>query len=223
MALLKMNLLSSALMRTVNVNVILPVDKLLTPGAQSRTGPYQTLYLLHGLLGSENDWVTGTAIQRWAEERNLAVVMPAGENSFYVDHEASHGYYGEFIGSELVSLTRKAFPLSDRREDTFLAGLSMGGYGALRNGLKYDGVFGCIASLSAPNPAETVDRLEEDAARLTQSRSFFESRFGPADRVAGSDKDVLWLAKKLCEEGKELPSCSWPAVRTTPCWRATGG
>lgn len=205
MALIRMNLLSRSLMRTVNVNVILPADKLVVSGESMRTGPYQTLYLLHGLLGSENDWISGTAIQRWAEERDLAVVMPAGENSFYVDHEDAHDYYGQFIGSELVALTRKMFPLSERREVTFLAGLSMGGYGALRNGLKRDQVFGCVAALSAPDPVADVDRLETKTPKLTQSKSFFESRFGPADQVRGSDKDVLWLAQKLCDEGRELP------------------
>ncbi len=205
MALIQMNLMSSALMRTVNVNVILPSDKLLPPGAVRKQGPFPTLYLLHGLLGSEYDWVTGTPIRRWAEERDLAVVMPAGENSHYVDRTDAHVNFGEFVGSELVALTREIFPLSKRREDTFLAGLSMGGYGALRNGLKYSERFGSIAAFSVPNPLETMRRFKAESGKLTESKRFFESNFGPSDQIAGSDKDILRLAEKLCQEEQELP------------------
>lgn len=205
MALIQMNLMSSALMRTVNVTVILPTDKLLAPGAARREGPCQTLYLLHGLLGSEYDWVTGTPIRRWAEERDLAVVMPAGENSHYVDRTDARADFGAFVGSELVELTREIFPLSRRREDTFVAGLSMGGYGALRNGLKYSERFGAIGAFSVPDPLETVKRLRAESGRLTESRRFFESCFGPAERLAGSDKDLLALAETLCREKRALP------------------
>lgn len=77
MAYLQMSILSQSLMRTVSVNVILPVDKLVFPGMPQREEkPYKTLYLLHGMFGSYVDWVNGTNIQRWAEEKNLVVVMP---------------------------------------------------------------------------------------------------------------------------------------------------
>ena len=126
MAFLQVNLMSESLMRTVMVNVILPVDKIPAPGALPRQNkPYKTLYLLHGLIGSHIDWVNGTRIQRYAEENDLVVVMPSGYNAFYLDYPNSHDYYGEFVGKELVELTRKMFPLSDKREDTFIGGLSM--------------------------------------------------------------------------------------------------
>ena len=111
MALLQMNLLSKSLMRTVPVNVILPVDKMAHPGMPQREEkPYKTLYLLHGIFGNYTDWVCGTRIQRYAEENDLAVVMPSGDNAFYVDQPAANNYYGKFIGQELVELTRKMFP-----------------------------------------------------------------------------------------------------------------
>ena len=113
MALIQVNYLSECLMRTVPVNVILPVDKLTFPGMPKREEkPYKTLYLLHGIFGNYTDWVSGTKIQRWAEEKDLAVVMPSGDNMFYVNQEESHNFYGEFIGKELVDMTRKMFPLS---------------------------------------------------------------------------------------------------------------
>ena len=83
MALLQMNLLSKSLMRTVPVNVILPADKMVFPGMPKREEkPYKTLYLLHGIFGNYTDWVCGTRIQRYAEENDLAVVMPSGDHAF---------------------------------------------------------------------------------------------------------------------------------------------
>ena len=149
MAILQVNFLSQTLKRTVSAQVILPADKVIGYGSQQgQTEPYKTLYLLHGLLGNCTDWTMNTNIQRLAEDRNLAVVMPSGENSFYIDQMIPNNDFGEYIGRELVEITRKMFPLSSRREDTFIAGLSMGGFGAIRNGLKYHETFGYIAVLS---------------------------------------------------------------------------
>ena len=128
-----------SLKRTITINAILPTDKFVRPGTpKPEKKPFKTLYLLHGIFGNYTDWVAGTRIQRWAQDNDLAVIMPSGENGFYVDHPGrGDQLYGEFIGQELVQFTRDLFHLSDKREDTYIAGLSMGGYGALRNGLKY--------------------------------------------------------------------------------------
>ena len=206
MALIQVNYLSECLMRTVPVNVILPVDKLTFPGMPKREEkPYKTLYLLHGIFGNYTDWVSGTKIQRWAEEKDLAVVMPSGDNMFYVDQEESHNFYGEFIGKELVDMTRKMFPLSRKREDTYIAGLSMGGYGALRNGLKYSETFGCIASLSGAMVVDHIAERTDDVPFFIDSRSFARSIFGDLDKAEESDKNPKWLVKKLKEEGKDIP------------------
>ncbi len=205
MAFIQISLMSQSLMRTVSVNVILPADKLAVPGAAPATGPYKTLYLLHGIFGSQYDWVNGTNVQRWAEEKNLAVVMPAGENMFYVDQQDGHTLYGQFIGQELPALMRRMFPLSDRREDTFIAGLSMGGYGALRNGLKYVDTFGYIAGLSAANIVEGIEQRTDDAPRFFATRRYAQAVFGPLDQVKNSDKDIAWLARQLPGTGKPLP------------------
>ena len=143
MALIRMEFRSRTLKRAVPVNVILPAEKF--------RGPFPTLYLLHGLTDNCSAWLDNTRIRLWAEESGLAVVMPSGENSFYLDilvRDGCLGDFGEYIGRELVDVTRELFPLSCRREDTFLAGLSMGGYGACRNALKYSETFGKAAILS---------------------------------------------------------------------------
>ena len=150
MALLQVNFFSDALKRTVPMQVILPADKIGPKGpVPVPENGYKTLYLLHGLFGNYTDWVCNTRIQQWAEAQDLVVVMPSGDNSFYVDWKMPNSNYGKFIGEELVAVTRKMFPLSKRREDTFIGGLSMGGFGAVRNGLAYGETFGCIAALSA--------------------------------------------------------------------------
>ena len=206
MALLQVNFVSKTLMRTVPLNVILPVDKMVFPGMPVREEkPYKTLYLLHGVFGNYTDWVSGTCIQRWAEEKDLVVVMPSGDNMFYVDQANAHNFYGEFIGKELVEMTRKMFPLSHKREDTYIAGLSMGGYGAIRNGLKYSDTFGCIAGLSAALLVEGLDQRKNQSPFFMEGREYAESCFGDLSKVVGSDMDPKWLAKKLVEEKKEAP------------------
>lgn len=152
MALIQVNYMSKALFRLVPVNVILPVDRFDADNDSYINGKdkkYKTLYLLHGLLGNYTDWVSQTRIQRWAEENNLAVVMPSGDNAFYLNSRTPWNDYETFIGEELVEVTRKMFPLSDKREDTFIAGLSMGGFGALRNGIVFSNTFSHVAGLSA--------------------------------------------------------------------------
>lgn len=206
MALLQVNLFSKTLMRTVPVNVILPVDKLTFPGMPVREEkPYKTLYLLHGIFGNYTDWVTGTRIQRFAEEHDLAVVMPSGDNAFYVDQPESNNFYGEFIGRELVELTRKMFPLSRKQEDTFIAGLSMGGYGAMRNGLKYSDTFGYIAALSGGFHIEEMASCTNEDGLFFTTRHYAQAVFGDLDQLLSGDKNPKYLVKRLKEEGKPIP------------------
>ena len=197
MALMEVNYYSHALQRKTTLQVILPLDKFTPDGKMPAPQKYKTLYLLHGLRGNNIDWVTGTRILRWAMERNLAVVMPSGDNAFYVDRPESGNCYGEFVGRELVEITRRMFPLSDKREDTFIGGLSMGGYGALRNGLKYHQTFGAVISLSG-----AVDILNSPLVKA--NAAFGEALFGPLDEIIGSDKNPRVLITGLKGRG-DLP------------------
>ena len=193
MALIQVNYVSAALQRTVPLQVILPVDKLTPDGQLPKEKKFKTLYLLHGYLGNYTDWVSGTRIQRWAEERDLAVVMPSGDNAFYVDRPATGNCYGQFIGQELVEVTRRMFPLSRKREDTFIGGLSMGGFGAMRNGLKYHDTFGAVISFSG------VLQLWEENTSPSQrvNMEFEEGIFGDLEKALVSDKNPAWLVREL--------------------------
>lgn len=205
MAIIEVNFISKCLMRTVTFNAIIPVDKFGPQAEDAEQKPLKTLYLLHGIFGNYTDWVNGTRIQAWAEANDLAVIMPSGENCFYLDDEKSGELYGEFIGKELVEFTRKLFPLSDKREDTFIAGLSMGGYGAIRNGLKYAENFGCVIGLSAALVHDTWKDADNSAPIFTFRRNYYEAIFGEYDKVKGSDKDPKALLLKLKEEGRPVP------------------
>ncbi len=201
MAFIQVNMMSESLYRTVNVNVILPADKIAMPDQKDqkieKVKEFKTLYLLHGIFGSQVDWINGTNLQRWAEEKNLAVVMPAGENRFYVDQPVTHDYYGRFIGEELVNVTRAMFPLSSRKEDTFICGLSMGGYGALRNGLKYSDTFGYVAALSAASMVDITD-----GTLSFMQDGYLEAIFGDLKKARKSDVSIDWLIKENAKEKK---------------------
>lgn len=208
MALIQVNFISKSLSRTVPIQVILPVDKFFNHSKQQQEDkPFKTLYLLHGIFGNYTDWVTNTRIQKWAEAKNLAVVMPSGDNAFYVDDPDSGNLYGEFIGKELVEITRRMFPLSHKREDTFIGGLSMGGYGAVHNGLKYHETFGYIATLSG-----ALHLFEEKVVREVAK----EHRFvGDPEEAIKSDKNPRVLLEKIKKLQKTDPTVSFPKIYQT--------
>ena len=206
MAFIQMNIFSKTLMRTVPVNVILPVDKIGADNDEiSDKKSYKILYLLHGILGNYMDWVTGTRIQRYAEEHDLVVVMPSGDNAAYIDQVASHNLYGEFIGKELVEMTRKMFPLSCKKEDTFIGGISIGGYGAMRNGLKYHETFGAIISLSGVLNIDKFRERNNDTDNFIERRDFTEAVWGDLNKVAISDKNPKYLVEQMLKQGVRFP------------------
>ena len=179
----------------------------LIPQFASPENPCRTLYLLNGYRGDHTDWLLNTDVNGLSGLSRCAIVMPGGENSSYTDHTHSGVKYGEYVGKEIVEFTRRLFPaLSKKREDTAIAGLSMGGYGALRNGLKYHDTFGYVMPLSfgMMGPETVTDEA---------SKARFEARYGPLEKWDESDCNPKYLAKSLVESGAELPklyiACGW--------------
>lgn len=206
MSIVNVNFFSEALYRYVNFTAILPIDKRSVDGEKRRSKekPFKTLYLLHGIYGGEYDWLTGSRIKRWAQERNLAVIMPAGENKFYCDVEESGDRFAGYIGEDLVDFTRTMFRLSEKREDTYIAGLSMGGAGALLTGLRYADRFGKIGAFSS---APILDDYPEDegGVGLKDRRSYYETVLGIPGDFNGGANDYRALAKKAACEGQDKP------------------
>lgn len=207
MAYIKMNLFSRCLMRSTPVTVILPIDHFPYPGIPEREDrPLKTLYLLHAGFGGPNDFLYYTGIKKYAEARDLAVVMPSGDNLFFSDQEQFHANLGAFAGDELVRLTRRMFPLSENREDTFIAGCSMGGYAALKLGLKYGSNFGYAAGISAPTLTEAIkEGSDRRTPEMLGGRRFLEAVFGNLDDFAESEHDLGWFAEHQKKSGALLP------------------
>lgn len=205
MALIQADIFSESLMRTVSIRAVIPSDKVVEPGKPVQRRTFKTLYLLNGLMGNDTDWVTATRIERWAKDKDLAVIMPAGENRFYVDQDIPGYKYSTFIGKELVEQTRALFPLSDKREDTFIGGLSMGGYGATINGLRFSETFSHIAALSAAYVLDRVEKSVYNGPWIGEDRAYMEHVFGDLSKLRGSDKDYEALVLKAKEENREIP------------------
>lgn len=196
MVLFRGDIKCKSLQRRTSISVILPADNIhfLQDNEEIVPQPYRTLYFLHGLYGSDDIVLANTSIQKFAEDNGIAIVIPCGENSFYVDNEKAHAYYGEYVGRELLDITRNIFPLSHKREDTFIAGFSMGGYGAIRNGLKYSQNFSKIGMISSALITDDIVNYASDD-NVLRSRQFYESIFGNLDELRGSDMDPKALIK----------------------------
>lgn len=109
---------------------------------------YKCLYLLHGLSDDHTIWLRRTSIERYASAYGICVVMPCGHKSFYTDMKYGMNYY-TYISKELPSIVCDFFNVSDKREDNYIAGLSMGGYGALKIGMRECDKFCACAGLSS--------------------------------------------------------------------------
>jgi S-formylglutathione hydrolase FrmB len=192
MALMHCNFFSEVLGLSCSMDVILPQRTLQQIGMKGAagSGKHPVLFLLHGLSDDHTIWQRRTSIERYVAPLGLAVVMPAVDRSFYVD--AHNGpRYGTFIADELPALARSFFPLSARRQDNFVAGLSMGGYGAFRLALTYPQRYAAAASLSGAPDIVASSRRRGEGTRE------FRNIFGPANKLAGSPHDLFHLARKF--------------------------
>ena len=196
MALLRVDFYSHYLQRNVVLTAVLPVDKMDGDKlAKRRCGPYRTVYLLHGLFCQDVDWIDRTHVVETAEARDVALIMPSGEDGLYLNKPEINEWHGKFISEELVEFTRRVFPLSAKREDTALAGISIGAYTALINGLLRPDRFGSIIILSGAFMRDrVVDAIESNSPR---KRKYYERFFGNIDTVLGTDKDYVAVIEKF--------------------------
>lgn len=206
MAFFQVNFFSKALKRQVPFAAFVPVDTFEIPGQEPvELGPIKSLYLLHGYAGNHMDWGLGAKIQELSLLHNIAVFMPSGENNFYLDDTDKGELHAQFIGNELVEFTRKTFPISSSREDTFIGGLSMGGFGALRNGLKYSQNFSKIIALSSALITRNIAGIPEDFKDPIADYNYYRRVFGDLNELLGSDKDPEALLLNLKKENGVIP------------------
>lgn len=194
MALFQADLYSGVLGMHTEVNVILP-DRLrrgMTGLGAKREGPLQALYLLHGMSDNHTAWCRQTSIERYASEYNLAVIMPTTGLYWYTDVPGGQKWW-TYISQELPEMIHDFFPgISTLPEHTFAAGLSMGGYGALKLGLRGGGRFSHVASLSG---AVNIARDHESPG----DEAYFNGIFGTNEAAAGSFNDLIAAAEELPE------------------------
>ncbi len=190
MAFISLDFYSEALGMQSEVFVVIPQRGALGEigiGNKAEDTKYKVLYLLHGLSDDHTIWMRRTSIERYASRYGICVVMPNGHRSFYTDMKYGGNYY-TYITKELPARMREFFRVSDRREDNFIAGLSMGGYGALKAALREPDKYAAASALSA---------VTDIAAFCGERSSLFTSIFGEELKVP--DEDDL---KKLAEAHK---------------------
>ena len=164
---------NTVLGKMTSFTAIVPDDK---------PGPFPVLYLLHGLSDDHTAWTRRTSLERYVDGLPLIVVLPNGERSFYTDSQSNpKAAFETYLVRDLVGFVDRTFRTLPTREGRVLAGLSMGGYGAVKLALKYSGTFCAAVSHSGAVGfgRRTFDAGSEWAAIMGEN-----ARGGPNDIFA---------------------------------------
>lgn len=161
----------------------------------------KTLFLLHGYTGNAENWVP----EYLAEKYNFAVVIPNGENSFWLNGLSTGHNFCSFIGDELVNYVRKTFSLAMSKEDTSIMGFSMGGFGALHTALTYPNTFGKTAAISSALIVHDIAHMKPDTDNGIANYAYYHECFGNLDIVEESDSNPEILVKKLIKNRSAVP------------------
>lgn len=170
MAHIEINFFSKILNRNTDISLILPSynfgndDRGIDPDKfyqETYKNKLPLLILLHGFSGDHTSWLHSSKVEVYAEEHGIAVVMINGENKYYLNNQ-SEKYY-DFIETELKDYLYGTFPISSKRDDNFIAGLSMGGYGALYHGFSNPEAYRAIGAFS---PAVKLANLSKSGIKV---------------------------------------------------------
>lgn len=216
MALLHVNFFSQALGMASSMLVILPekemesgafhegafkIDPTMVDPGQARVdvwdgeSPLSVLYLLHGASDDHTIWSRRTSIERYVTGKKLAVVMPAVAISFYSDE--ANGYpYWQFISEELPQVVKAFFKISDKREDTYVAGLSMGSFGAAKLALNHPDRY-CKAALFSGGiyMGQLISMVDDLSRRI----------LGDPSSLSNSNNDLPALVQSLANSEEDKP------------------
>ena len=199
MALIHCDFFSDTLGLCSSMTVILPQNTRKQIGMTGKAGrrKHPVLYLLHGMSDDHTIWLRRTSIERYVSALGLAVVMPAVNRSYYTDMAYGLNYW-TFISEELPRIVESFFPVSTRREDTFAAGLSMGGYGAFKLALARPDKFAAAASLSGALDPQGLSDLMPDRKREHLGT------FGEKP-IHGTANDLYHLARQVAKSRGPKP------------------
>lgn len=202
MAFIRCDFFSESLAQGASIHVLLPQRTstgMIGMESASRPGPSPVLWLLHGLSDDHTIWMRRTSIERYAAERGLAVVMPAVGRSFYQNMHCGLRYF-DYIAEELPRVCSDYFPLSDKREDNFIAGLSMGGYGAFLHAFSRPDKYAAAASLSGVLDISSI--LKKDNELLSDAEK--QAIFGPTETRRPEQYDLSRLAPRVLQPAPSL-------------------
>lgn len=190
MALIQCDFYSNVIGMDMSLNVIIPNTRY-----AGEKKPEKVLYLLHGRSDDYTKWQRFTRVEAFAEQYQICVVMPAAHRSFYTDMASGERFY-TYISQEVPQVARALFGFSEKKEDNFIAGLSMGGYGALKIAMRNPERFAATASMSGVTDIFRFMRENTDSVEL-------KSIFGDITQVRPED-DLFALAKKTVEQKSAL-------------------
>lgn len=196
---------SEALQVCVSVDLLVPQPKWggAAGSAAVEKPAYPVLYLLHGLSDDHSIWHRRTALERLVDSLNLVVVMPAVNRSYYTDQDNGYRYFS-YVADELPQLVKKVLPVSTAREDTFVAGNSMGGYGAFKLALTYPGRYAAAVSFSGLLNINQLVSLTPTGSQF--SRQEMERSWADLSKVPGGPNDLFALLEKNVRGGVSLPA-----------------
>ncbi len=201
MAYYRIEYFSNCLRRMTSFEMLIPNDYRLDIGQKAPETPMRTLFLLHGYTGRSGNWVP----EGLPEKYNFAIVMPTAENSFYLNGAATGSAYQSMVGEELVDYVRRTFRLALRPEDTCIAGMSMGGFGAMHTALAYPDVFGKAGCLSSAFIVRGIAGMKPGQDNGMANYDYYRACFGDLDNVLESDGNPEVQVKKLKAAGRKLP------------------
>ena len=201
MAYFRIEYYSRALHRDASFEVMIPCDPREEMPAPPANQPMRTLFLLHGYTGKAGNYVPFEMPYQY----NFAIVMPSAENSFYLNGLATGHDFQTMVGEELVDFVRKTFHLALRPEDTGIAGLSMGGFGALHTGLAYPHTFGYIGAMSSALIVHEVAGMQPGGGNSVANYDYYRECFGEPSQLLESDKNPETLIRKLKAVGEKIP------------------
>ncbi len=182
---------SKLVKKTLAYNVILPRDYFASASTR-----YPVLYLLHGLTGHHSDWVAKTNVADYAAAYRLVVVMPEGNDGWYTDSATvPRDKYESYLLNELIPDVQQRYRTIETRYGRAIAGLSMGGYGALKFGLKFSDTFIFAGSMSGA--LAVTSWTEKDLKEPGAARDSILSVFGPAGSEARKQNDIFEIVHSL--------------------------
>lgn len=200
MAYGNLDFFSESLKRVTSIKYILPNEK-----DSAKSDKMKLLILLHGYNGNNSDWILNSLICQLAERFHTCVIMPSGENSFYLDRPETGAKYATFVGEELPLYIRKTFSVTTEKAKTWIGGFSMGGFGALHTALQFPENFGKVFALSSALIVEEVINMKPGSNNGVANYEYFSSVFGEPKMLEHSVNNPKELVRNLVKNKSTIP------------------